>query len=522
MQHSDVQLVIARLLDIFHRRSPWQRRLWRLGVALSLDEALEYGAAVEEGGLREDGLKYVCDAAQREIQGDLGIKGDLRSQLVPALEAKALKTRQGRNILLHLIQRTRNDYLSTWRLAVGVHGLPGIEGTARALASHLLDSDLSPDHLHRWLTAVRATVEPGGPVALIVEAERVFSSPSREYEVLVPFIHLPVGADAHFLVLDGPTTRDWLERNKADASGVRYQSSLLVKVTAKDPWRAVEKVSDLVSRLEARATVGHSGTTELRASAAAFVEGKSDRFRLDQPRRLVEVHAVTRQNALFDVQPYGSSRLVDDALELVAALESGAPGAAISGGWAAIEGLLAEPGGLGSAAADRMASLVACSYPRAELTTLSYRHGQADDQLGQALKQAHSNRDRAKLVEQHLVEGKSLSLTEASDLAAERRMQLLIAQPKAVLARVRGYMAETFRRLYNQRNIVMHAGSLTSVAMHATLRTAPPLVGAGLDRLVHASLEADPVTPLALVARAEVELELVGTPAGRSLVDLLE
>lgn len=84
-------------------------------------------------------------------------------------------------------------------------------------------------------------------------------------------------------------------------------------------------------------------------------------------------------------------------------------------------------------------------------------------------------------------------------------------------------MTESLRRLYNQRNTVAHSGSLRSAAIGATTRTALSLVGAGLDRIVHAQLEAHgELAPLSLVARAEIELRLVGTPGGRSLSSLLE
>lgn len=521
MQPSETQLVVARLLDIFHRTSPWHRRLWRVGVILGLREVLEYGTAVQEGGLRDEGLRYVCDSAKREIAIDTGIGSELTQHLTQALDATKLKTSQGRNILSHLIARVEADYLPTWRKEVVKHGIPDVERTARALASHLLDSDLSPDHLHRWLTAVKDPVIGDDAEALVAEAERVHGTAYRGYEALIPFASLSAGSSEGIRVLSSEETSAWITSRGLDASGIRYQNSLLLSLEAKDPWSAVEQVTDLVSRLQARWAVGHSESSRPRASGAVFISGKVERFRLAQPRRQVAVHAVSRQGALYEIKPYSASRVIDDALELVAAMETGPPGAAISGGWAAIEGLLAPPGEMGPHAADRLASLTVCSYPRAELTRLSYQ-AQPDEPLASSLQQAGSNHERASLVEAWIAEGNPLRLEGASDLAAERRMRLLINDPQPVLARVRQYMSETFRRLYNQRNIVMHAGSLASVAMRATLRTAPPLVGAGLDRLVHASLETPSVEPLALVARAEIELDLVGTPAGRRLADLLE
>lgn len=98
----------------------------------------------------------------------------------------------------------------------------------------------------------------------------------------------------------------------------------------------------------------------------------------------------------------------------------------------------------------------------------------------------------------------------------------LIRNPRGDLGRIRGYIQDTFRRLYNQRNLVMHGGTFRSIALRATLRTAPPLVGAGLDRIVRAQLGSDRrLTALQLSARAETELDLVGSDGEAWLVDLL-
>jgi hypothetical protein len=44
------------------------------------------------------------------------------------------------------------------------------------------------------------------------------------------------------------------------------------------------------------------------------------------------------------------------------------------------------------------------------------------------------------------------------------------------------------RRLYRQRNLVLHWGRMNAVGLRAALRTAAPLVGAGMDRIAHDEL----------------------------------
>lgn len=223
----------------------------------------------------------------------------------------------------------------------------------------------------------------------------------------------------------------------------------------------------------------------------------------------------------------GSDRL-DDALELAAPVNGGPPAPAVSGAWAAIESLMYHPGDKSdpsagrAVAADRMASLVACSWPRAELTALSYRHKPPEpDELSLALANAQSNAERCDVLVGVLSTPGQPALTRASDVAARQRMANLLMSPHRELADVQLVYSGVLRRLYRQRNIVAHGGTTAAVALEAALRTAAPLVGAGLDRLVHASLTQG-LEPLELAARAENSLALVGDPLGRGVTRLLD
>jgi hypothetical protein len=111
--------------------------------------------------------------------------------------------------------------------------------------------------------------------------------------------------------------------------------------------------------------------------------------------------------------------------------------------------------------------------------------------------------------------------TKYSDNPAAQRMADLVQDPRPVLNDVAGAFRIALRRLYRTRNIILHGGATQGVALEASLRTAAPLVGAGLDRVVHAAYAED-LAPLALAARAEVALQLVNGETGLSVVDLLE
>ena len=203
-------------------------------------------------------------------------------------------------------------------------------------------------------------------------------------------------------------------------------------------------------------------------------------------------------------------------------METGAPGTAIAGGWAALEAVLARPATSGREIAQDFAVLVACSFPRAELTPLTYAYtAENDDPLSEELRRAPSKLERCALLGTAIERGTPVYFQAPSDQAALERVRAILDDPSGVLRRVATYVDEAMQRLYRQRNLVLHAGTTDSVAMSSTLRTAPPLVGAGLDRLVHDALATGDSDPLRLVARARTALEHCGHEGGAKPWDLL-
>jgi hypothetical protein len=293
---------------------------------------------------------------------------------------------------------------------------------------------------------------------------------------------------------------------------------MVLRIDSADPWEAVARASEIVRAIVARLAVG--AHLQLVPLPSAWVAGEKSAFRLEPSRRGVDVGSLDREANIYVVE---SSSAVDSALELLAPLDDAPPGPAVSGAWAAIESLLVGPGDGGDRviAADRLATLVACSWPRAELTTLAYRHANGPaDEWCMKIRTCRTNRERAGVAVDALMAGAALH-GEGSDIAASARMRVLLASPKSALAEVRDYVAVAIRRLYRQRNLVLHWGRTQGVAVRPCLRTAAPLVGAGIDRIAHAWFT-DKTSPLELSARAAIRLEQVGTAAGRNLLDLLE
>jgi len=514
------QHVAARLLDFFSSVTLWHRRLWSTGLVLTLKELLEASEAVQASVLSEASLKYLSKTASSLMGTDPGVgpveqrrllQQYLRTELrFGGIEYLAIK---------QIVQEINQNYLSRWAIALSAPTQIGPERTARAIASHLLDSGLSPEYLHRWW-GYRIQHEPTIRTLadIVTEVHQLVMQGDRDYEVLVAFEAAPKGKSGMPRIwLSAPDVSNWLRNNNFKVEGIRQNGGILLKVRARDPWSAVEASVEIVDSFIARVAVGTR--QRLIPVQMAWIVGENKPFSFSRRRRGLEVSALYREDQLY---PEGKTNVVDAALELLEPLASGSPGPAASGGWAAIEALLSSPGTDNVLAGDHLAAIVACSFPRAELTTLSYKAEKAGSAtITPLLRACGSNRDRAALLADMIQREMPLNLTDGSDQAAVSRMQVLLANPYPVICDVQGHVIATFRRLYRSRNLVLHWGRTNAVALRASLRTAALLVGAGMDRIAHAWF-VENLSPLELAARANIRLSLVGTTGAVGPIDLLE
>jgi hypothetical protein len=516
--------VAACLLDFFGDKTPWQRRLWTIGSVLGLREVLEGSEAFHNRVLSESSLKNLCHTVEETIGQDPGIGGGEAKRLLQgSLRSQAPFEGESYRLLRQFLATAEEKYLFRWEqmLRGRLDARPRPERAARCIATHLLDGGFSGTFLHRWWT-YRLKYEDGSKslADLVAETSDLLAHPQADFEILVAFVAAPgAHADMPMQWKSASEVSDWLKGNRYDPRGIRQTGGLLFTVLARDVYAAVERTSEEVERLTARV---HLGTrSELRPVDQVWIRGFSTSFPLRRLKRGVEVKALDREHRI-----YGESATThfDAALELLGPLNQGPPGPAVSGGWAALEALLLGPGDGGDRgiAGDRLSSLVACSYPRAELTMLAYAHSEeATDELSEKTKAAESNCERAALIANAIRSSYPLVLSSPSDQLAERRIRELLQRPKFVLLDIEQHVSRTMRRLYRQRNLVLHWGRINAVCLRAALRTAAPLIGAGIDRIAH-SWFTDRTNPLELTARARLRIELLGSDAERSCFELLE
>lgn len=510
--------VATRLLDFFASGSPWQRRLWSSGVVLTLKEVLEASQAMRQGVLNAETFGDLTAYAAKLAGLDPGVGTPQIKQTLQQVLKKSMVPGGADYSAVDLILRdTEANYFTNLRTGATGTNKPKTERLARCIASHLLDSGYSAERLHKWCTLhIRNAAGAKTLAELLDDAQSLSTKPRQTYKILVAFYRVPPnlsGMPENWLSAED--TSKWLQVNGVTTAGIRLRGSMLFHVTDRDVWAALQAAVENVEQLTSRVALGAENS--LRTTGQAWVEGEKSTFTFKPEDRRVEVHALHRNNKLYAA---GTNSIVDAALELLGSLRSGPASSAVAVGWAAIEAVLKGPGDTGVLAADRMASLVACSFVRAELTQLSYRIEKLGGAMGGQLASCATNRDRAAAVATAILQGTTFTLPGDSDNAAFARMTKVVTNSDTALADIQGYVSVALRRLYRIRNLVMHGGKTNAVGLAANLRTAAPLVGAGMDRIAHAWF-VENVGPMELAARASVRLATVGLSGAPSSVDLL-
>ncbi|MEU4242335.1 integrase [Actinoplanes sp. NPDC026619] len=525
----------ARMIDFFTLGGQlWTRRLWDVGSLLALEELLEACTWARHRVLSVGAVDWQRYELLKVIGPDLGLGDrDLRAELTALLKNPLSDPSPAHRRLREVVEHARGGYLTRWAAAAArpPEQRPRPERIARVVAAHLLDLGYDVSHLAGWMGELarrRATAEDVLQAAVTLDA----AAPS-EFTVLAVLDSAPdlKQAQKHEVWVSGREVVDWLRQRGHPTSGVRAAGGFVYRVVARDPFGAASQAREFVERMVARSSFIRSDGGVIRPASQLWVDQHAEPIPFATPARGADLRNLVNGGRLYQVE--GPRTVIDDALELAAPVNHGALGPAVAGAWAAVESLLSHPDDPSeeersgkAVAADRLAAIIACSWPRAELTTLAYRYrSDTSDSLADALATCTSSRERAFVMVEALTAGNGPEMADCfrgnSDIAAVHRMRRVVANPTGELATAVAVFRIAMRRLYRTRNIVLHGGSTQGVALKAALRIAAPLVGAGLNRITYGTL-AEGLAPLNLAARAEVGLKLVGGETGLTVADLLE
>ncbi|MGB8130132.1 MAG: hypothetical protein WCG81_10100 [Candidatus Angelobacter sp.] len=523
-------LVAARLLEFFDVRTPWHRRLWATGLILTLRETIEASDMVAAKVLYQNSVRALADTAivlagtdPGVTSGDPGIgtpayKKKLHKLLLTDLMTGSIQYLE----LAQIISDLESRYLRNWSAALQGNAAGTVtlktERTARAIASHLFDIGFSAEFLFGWFRyAVNSNPVPQSLSEVIADAHTLTENAPKEFEVLVPFREFPANQSGTPQGWVGASeVMDFIRDGGFPTDGIRQMGGMWIKVSARDAWSAVESVAEVIERFSSRVRL--ATRDRLLPLPDVYIKGSPKRYSLRQKRRRVEVDALYRENQLYSFGKAVSR--VDSAIELLSPLDDRTHSTAVAGGWAAIEAILTAPGGDRLQAGYRMAKLVAASFPRAELTSLSYKLQKLGGPLAVSLTACDTNRDRAVAVLSAIRSGQSFPFTNAADIAAIERMREMAADPQGKLNDISEHLSTAFRGFYRNRNIVLHGGKTGAIGLRSSLRNAAPLVGAGMDRIAHAWF-VEGLEPVQIAARASVRLATVGASDAPDIVDLL-
>lgn len=515
--------ILTRLLDFFAAETLWQRRLWDVGACLSLYELVEATTAVSDGALTQASVNWLKASLIEALGPDAGLGVDERRRVLQeALKSDLTAGSHDILIIRQIAESAQDVYLSRWAAALRNKTTDTLssERVARAIAGHMLGRGFSPQYLHRWWT-YRLRHEPGRRdlADLLDDAHHRTAEPQQTFTVITPL------RSASKRVWEIP---EWLDPQAASATLTAFRckpvsglaGALRFSVEARDSGAAAEKSADQIDHYVARITLG--GRNEhLEPMPFVWVSqaGRPPSRTHLRPGRGLEIPVLYRRDEPItgSVEPR-----IDASLELLGPVDRGSPSTAVSGAWAAVETLLTGPGDRGKVqAADRLAALIVCSFVRAELTQLAHNYlvEGSDASIRDALSSAETNTRRSGLMAE-VLHTSPVTLSDPSEQAAADRIRHILASPKSGLADVEHHVRRVVRRLYRVRNLVLHNAATDSIALAAALRTAVPLLGAGIDRIVRgAVLQQCP--PLELAARARIVLDTASGLKPAEFADLL-
>jgi hypothetical protein len=140
------------------------------------------------------------------------------------------------------------------------------------------------------------------------------------------------------------------------------------------------------------------------------------------------------------------------------------------------------------------------------------------------LNECGTNIERAKLFQMLAFNRPDLTLTNVIDNVALQRVRPALQNPRREVTNIAEILTREFTRLYRKRNMVVHGGQIRGANLHSISETLTPLIGAGIDRIVHAQLQFG-VSPIELSAMAEAGVDYLSpttSNSGGGLLDLLE
>lgn len=516
-----------RILELTSTQAPWHRRLWRGGT---MELAQEFLTDSVRPGAREIAIADRRTHLMEAVRTDHGIDdfGKRIETLAKGISTDTDETSHAWIALRHHLGEMNDAYLTNWADALDTppSNRPRIdaEGAARRITAHILSSGMHKNSLHRWLRDVQSKSKAVTPGDFLRQADQRLKAPEKVFTFCVPVDKLPpfeVKPETAPGWMTASETADWKRRHAPEAKPARHQGSFLLETTARDVNAAADAARDVIAHLRTKFQLGSRNSIGIHPTMWSMQ--KRSGFPTLATNRMINLTAFDRLGRLQDLT---IADYLANTLALVEPLQTAASHIAVMSGWSAIESLLVGPPDREDiVAAGRFSLIIAASLMRAEFAWLAKTYiAENNDAEAQSLDDCESNIERAKLFQMLAFTRPGLTLTNVTDNLALQRVRPALQNPRREITNIAEILTREFTRLYRKRNMVVHGGQIRGANLHSISETLTPLIGAGIDRIVHAELQFG-VPPIELSAIAEARVDYLSpttSGSGGGLLDLLE
>jgi hypothetical protein len=522
-------LLALRTSSLFDPSVNWIVRLWRYGSVPQLRELLDLAANRAPLGARANALT----AARRVLERDPAIPPRRRGLILNTLPKTSELDRfvlysNSYLILDQEVNSLQEEYIGFWIeliANIGEDASPADANMDVDLCSWLIGSHLRSCGLSaKWILnhcnyETKRKPTPSSMVNLLEVADKVRKS-------VGPFIFLlPLERSAH---INSRTDIPWLSRTTFNRRFVELfpnipvpqcNGGLQFDVIAADKYSAISAATRQLLRAETRAKVSSNRRKLIHNSTAWMSPGQARVDLTPAPRDEFRVPALDVNGGQYLFQQV--SEEIEAAFDLLTNIESDSERSACVRAWAALESLLAGPEDFGNLSdiADRAADILTCCYITEEFTSIATAHTRlAQDQLTAHLS-GQDSVDRIRIIENHVASGGAISAGDGIGATMIDQIGRIVKAP-AELVNLHNDLAAAFRRLYQARNQIAHAGMLQPYGIDMLVPSAQILLSELIDKTITASrTSGDPAGLLA--AKARWSLQRVGDGQSLSLLGSL-
>lgn len=487
ISNSLAEAVMERMVTLFSPTRGWSTRLWRSGPV----DALRHCLDLIDGGARDGAKKYALDVARSGIEQDLFIVGKDRGGVLNQLKIAPDKLAYGSTkhfALKNLADEIAKSYpswvdsfLENLDADVDVESSPvSGEKLAWQLAAYLRSSGMSDAWIANFATYQLRHEKLTLTLGQAVARARASAEAGAGWTFLVPLIRRKSFNVPTFPLLPQAQFEIRFRELFPNVEVPKNRGGVEIQLDTIDKYSAIDEAQRALRRLFERHRASHS-TRVIKFALTAWVSPGAWSVPLSlEPDLGIGVRELDANGglAMFD----RASEELEAALDLLTAADQTSSRAATIAAWATLETLFASEGDFGDLAsvADRAADVLVCMYVRDTFKALATKHARSgDDTLAKKLKAA-SQAGAAKLVEASLPDH-SMSVTSVRGLLARERAKSLNTNE---INTVRTQLATVLRRLYDQRNQIVHAGRMAPYNLHRTYGESAVLLSALLDELL--------------------------------------